>query len=113
MIVSYPRDVDSVRKTDDKRKLKRQERAEKKQLEKTHKEEELKKIKNVKKKEVLTVWDDFLVETLTKFKCRLWINSRLFNRSLVTEIFLALLKKIWRVILLCLSISNEASFRFL
>lgn len=52
-IVSYPRDVESVRKTDDKRKLQRQERAEKKKLEKTHKEEELKRIKNVKKKEIV------------------------------------------------------------
>lgn len=50
----YPRTIDdSVRRKDDRRKLKRQEKKQRKELERKQKLEEIKRLKNLKKKEIL------------------------------------------------------------
>jgi protein KRI1 len=49
---TYPRDVTSVRKKDDKRKRQRQARKERKLEEKRRKAEEIKRLKNLKEKEI-------------------------------------------------------------
>ena len=50
----YPRTIDdSVRRKDDRRKLKRAEKKQRKELERKQKLEEIKRLKNLKKKEIL------------------------------------------------------------
>jgi len=68
-LATHPRDVtDTLRRKDDKRKIKRHEVKERKDKEKVRKEEELKRYKNLKKKEIL--------EKLKEIEKNHWKQSR-------------------------------------